>query len=110
MNKRLQTLKYIMADFIGAAIAWGLFYSFRKIYIEPIKFGHSIPFTLNEKFYYGIILIPSFWLLLYTLTATYKNIYRKSRLRELGQTLLLSIIGVIILFFTVILDDEVDTR
>jgi len=44
---------------------------------------------------------------LYALTGTYKNIYRKSRLRELGQTFMLTLIGVLIIFFALLLDDTV---
>jgi len=38
---------------------------------------------------------------------TYSRIYRKSRLKELGQTLLVTIIGVILIFFIILLDDSV---
>ncbi|MBK7183251.1 MAG: sugar transferase [Bacteroidetes bacterium] len=49
-------------------------------------------------FYWHVKLIE-FW--------SYKNIYRKSRLREVGQTLMLSIIGALSIFFTLLLDDEI---
>ena len=39
----------------------------------------------------------------------YKNIYRKSRLRELGQTFTSSILGVTVLFFAVLIDDFIVT-
>lgn len=107
MNKKLQALKYIIADFLTAACAWFLFYSFRKIYLEPIKFGYKVEYVFDEKFYLALAGIPLFWLLLYTLTGAYKNIYRKHRLPELGQTLLITVIGVLIIFLAFILDDEV---
>lgn len=107
MNKRLQVLKYIIADFTTAALAWSLFYIFRKLYIEPVKFGKPVPITFDSKFYWGLLLIPAFWLLYYYLTGAYRNIYRKSRLKEAGQTLLASLIGVIIIFFALLLDDQV---
>jgi exopolysaccharide biosynthesis polyprenyl glycosylphosphotransferase len=107
MNKRLQVLKYVSADFLTAALAWSVFYVFRKVYIEPVKFGKAVPVTFDSKFYWGLLLIPLFWLLFYYLTGTYRNIYRKSRLRELGQTLLYSLIGVIFIFFALLLDDQV---
>ena len=107
MNKRLQVLKYVLADFLTAAIAWSVFYVFRKVYIEPVKFGMAVPVTFDSKFYWGLLLIPLFWLLFYYLTGTYRNIYRKSRLKEVGQTFLYSMIGVIIIFFALLLDDQV---
>ena len=107
MNKKRQVLKYIVSDFVSAAVAWSLFYIYRKVFIEPIKFGYSIPITLDFKFIAGLIIIPSFWLLSYYLIGYYRDIYRKSRLTELGQTFFTSLIGVIIIFFALILDDTV---
>lgn len=107
MNKKLQVLKYLTADILSATIAWTLFYIFRKLYIETEKFGKPIPVTFDQQFYFGLILIPSMWIAMYYFTGTYKHIFRKSRLKEAGQTLLLSIIGVLVIFFVLLLDDEV---
>jgi len=107
MNKKLQTFKYLFADFSTATVAWTLFYAFRKLYIETEKFGAPVPLVFDAQFLWGLIFIPFFWLLIYYLTGTYKDVYRKSRLREIGQTLLISIIGVLIIFFTLLLDDEI---
>jgi len=46
-----------------------------------------------------------FWLFLYAVSGAYHRTYRKARMRELAQTLLLTTIGVIIIFFSLILDD-----
>jgi len=107
MNKKLQVFKYLFADFIAATAAWTLFYTFRKLYIETQKFGKPIPLIFDDQFLWGLLFIPLFWLLIYCLTGTYKDIYRKSRLKEIGQTILISIIGVLIIFFTLLLDDEI---
>ena len=106
-GKRLYIWLAVMADLLSAGAAWTLFYIFRKSQIETTKFGKIIPVEFNTNFYVALILIPVFWLFLYILTGTYKNIFRKSRLRELGQTILITLIGVIILFFTLLLDDEI---
>jgi exopolysaccharide biosynthesis polyprenyl glycosylphosphotransferase len=107
MNKKLQVLKYIFLDVASAAIAWTLFFIYRKEYIEPIKFGYDVPVEFDDNFYYALLLIPVYWIFLYFVVGTYKNIYRKSRLREFGQTLLISLIGTLILFFVLLLDDEI---
>jgi exopolysaccharide biosynthesis polyprenyl glycosylphosphotransferase len=109
MNKTLQVLKYIFADIFSAVTAWTLFYSFRKLYIESEKFGTHIPVIFDNQFFRGLMIVSVFWLALYILTGTYKNIYRKSRLREVGQTLLITLIGVIILFFILLLDDQIQS-
>lgn len=106
-HKATQTAKYVVSDFFSAAICWTLFFLYRKQYIEPEKFGYQIPVTLTQHYYLGLLIIPLFWLSLYYLTGYYNDIYRKSRLQELGKTLAISSLGVLIIFFTVILDDEI---
>jgi len=107
MDKKKQTIKYLIFDFASASIAWALFFLYRKEVIEPLKYGYDIPINLDLKFYFGIVLVPLFWLLIYYISGYYKNVYRKSRLIELGQTLTNTFIGVLIIFFTSILDDTV---
>ena len=106
-GKSLLILKHIIADLVTAASAWTLFYIFRKVYIERIKYGHEVPIEFGQKFFLGLVLVSAFWLLLYAATGAYNDVFRKSRLKELGQTLLISLIGIIIIFFTLILDDEI---
>ena len=107
MNNKLQTAKYLIADFFAAAISWTLFYIFRKEYVEPLKFGYDIPITFNERYYFGLILIPILWIILYYLTGYYRDIYRKSRLNDVVQSFLQSLIGVTVLFFLLLLDDVI---
>jgi exopolysaccharide biosynthesis polyprenyl glycosylphosphotransferase len=111
MNRRLQVTKYVIADFISAAIAWCLFFIYRKFSFESGMFEHITEVITDPNFYLGIAVVPAFWLVMYAVVGTYssKNIYRKSRLRELSQTLLMTLIGVIIIFFALILDDVVIT-
>lgn len=107
MNKKIHTAKYIVFDILSSATAWSLFYIFRKIKIESSKFGYTIPVEFGIRFYLGLFLIPLFWVLIYYSTGYYKDTYRKSRLKELWQTFSTSIVGVTIIFFALILDDEV---
>ncbi len=107
MNKQLHTLKYLIFDFFAAIISWSSFYVYRKIYIDPVKFGDKVPIDFNYKFILGVIIIPIFWMLLYYLSGYYKDIYRKSRLKELAQTFFTILIGTTIIFFTSILDDQI---
>ncbi len=107
MNKTRQVIKYLLSDTIAAASAWVLFFTYRKVNIESVKYGIKIPVIYDQKFQEGLIGVTVFWILLYALTGTYRNIYRKSRLRELGQTFLITLIGVLILFFALLLDDTI---
>jgi len=106
MNKSLQVFKYLVADFVAAALAWGLFFAYRKFSYSPdIDLWKSV--ISDEKFIYGIIIIPFAWVLFYLILGNYKRIYHKSRLKEIGQTLGATIIGVTLLFFVLIIDDLV---
>jgi len=107
MNKRLQTAKYIISDLIAAGLSWGLFYILRKKLIESDFFGYQIDINYDNKFYLGLSVIPFFWLFLNYLSGYYKDVYHRSRLKELGQTIAITVIGIIIIFFTLLLDDYV---
>jgi len=107
MNKKLQVIKYLVADLLSAFLAWGIFFYSRKITVDHQSFHLKEQILIDNNLYLGLILIPVFWLVLYLLIGTYYKIYRKSRLKELGQTILTSIIGVILIFFVVLLDDDV---
>lgn len=105
MSKKVQVTKYLFFDLFAAATSWVLFYIYRKVYIEPQYFGISVPLEFTERFYLALIFIPVFWLTFYYITGYYSNIYRKSRLLELGQTFITSLTGVVIIFFSLMLDD-----
>ena len=103
MNKKLQVFKYLLADLASACSAWTFFYVFRKQYIETEKYGKEVPLEFDTQFWTGLLFVSLFWILIYYLTGTYRNIYRKSRLKETGQIFLISVIGVLILFFALLL-------
>ena len=107
MNKNLQTFKYIIFDIISSIISWSIFYMFRKLIIESQKYGFQIPIEFTTKFYLGISILPFFWLLLHYLSGYYNDIFRKSRLQELGKTFTTILFGTIIIFFSLLLDDEI---
>lgn len=107
MNRKLQVLKYVLLDLLSAWIAWSLFFLFRKYSPEAPLHENLGEIYVDANYYLGIIIIPIFWLVLYVMIGTYRKVYRKSRVKELGQTLLITLIGVIIIFFALILDDTV---
>lgn len=98
-NKSLQTLKYLVFDALAAAIAWAFFFYYRTVFVEEGVFSQ------NNTFYLGISSLSVGWILFYTLLGNYKNIYRKSRLKELGNTFVTSLVGVTVLFFVILIDD-----
>ncbi|NQX90743.1 MAG: sugar transferase [Flavobacteriales bacterium] len=107
MNRGLQVVKYLIADWISASIAWVILYVFRKKFLEVSRFGKELPLEFDENFFYGLLFVPLFWIALYIIAGQYTEIYRKHRLKEVGQTLLMSIIGVVVIFFVLLLDDQI---
>ncbi len=108
MNRRRQRLKYILADYFTALFAWIFFFFYRKHYLDPSAHGQLTKgFDFDQNFFLGVLTIPLFWMTLYALSGSYKNVYRRYRLKDLGQTLLITVIGVLFLFFTLLLDDEI---
>lgn len=76
--------------------------------MEPVDVFVDLSIVVEDKnFWIGIIVIPMCWLLLYLMAGAYRNVYTKSRVRELGQTVLTTLIGAIVLFFAIILDDYI---
>ena len=107
MNRKKQVAKYVIFDILSAAATWFIFFTFRKKLIEPAKFGYPVPLEYDDRFFFGLILIPIFWISLYALLGMYKNIFRRHRVKELGQVMFSTVIGVIVLFFSVLIDDQI---
>jgi len=107
LNRRRFAIEYLLSDFICSGLVWTLFYIFRKIFIEPAKFGYSVPVEFGNHFWLAIIILPTYWVVFYWLSGSYRNISKKSRIKELFTTAIISFIGTIIIFFLLLLDDEV---
>jgi len=103
MSGRIWALLFIFFDWLTALFSWSIFFYFRKSLIE------NEPFNFGESFFLGVFFIPISWVLLYALQGTYNETRRMFRLRILNLTLLSSIAGSILIFFTLLLDDYVKT-
>lgn len=106
-NKIKQTAKYVVTDWFCALIAWTLFFCFRKFNEDPNFTDNYQQIFHDSNFIIGIIGVPLLWLALHTVSGYYNNIFSKSRLKELGQTIFVTLIGVLILFFVTIIDDVI---
>lgn len=106
-NKKRQTIKYVVTDWSCALIAWTLFFLYRKNNEDPNFLEHYQLVFQDPNFIVGIIGVPIFWVLLYTISGYYNNVFSKSRLKELGQTSLMTLLGVVVLFFATIIDDHI---
>ncbi|NVK26491.1 MAG: sugar transferase [Flavobacteriia bacterium] len=106
-NTRKQVALYLLFDAISALTAYSALYTFRKEYIEPEVFSVS-HLEWDNMFFYGLISTTLYWLLIYILLGFYKDIWRRSRLKEIFQTLGSNVLGSIVIFFALILNDFVE--
>ena len=108
MEKK-QRLKYIISDTLTAMVAWSLLFLFRKVALEHTGFSDVADVFIDSNYWLGLILVPAGWLTLYTIQGTYRNVLRRARLTEFLDTLLASLIGVVIIFFLLLVDDHIST-
>lgn len=101
----INIVAYALCDWLSAAIAWLLFYGLRKQLLRETHTGIS-EWLSDKRLFQGLVFIPLCWLLFYIVTGTYHSLYKKSRLAEAGKTFLVSIFGVLVIFFLFLLDDR----
>lgn len=97
----------MITDALSASVSWYLLFYFRKLCIEGNEEVGFQVFSKDTNFLLGLLVLPLVWLAFHSLTGFYRHIYRRSRLRELRNTFLTSIIGCTVLFFVFLLDDYV---
>ncbi|NLN74386.1 MAG: sugar transferase [Bacteroidales bacterium] len=108
MNRKRQNAKYVFFDYLTAIVTWCLFFVFRKHSFNPDVFDNfNEQILMDKNLYIGIVIIPIFWLIMYVFSGYYRKAYRKSRLKELEQTFLITLLGTLIIFFAIILDDVI---
>jgi exopolysaccharide biosynthesis polyprenyl glycosylphosphotransferase len=103
MKKKYFWNLYLFFDFISAGSSWILFNYFRKTYIEKYNF------EVNYKLIISTFFISLFWILLYSIFGNYRNVYKKYRLKEITQIISQTFIGIILIFFTFLLDDNINS-
>ena len=101
MHSKFWRVLFISTDWLTAFLSWSIFFYLRKTWIEDADFYP------NNSFYIGIGIVPIAWLFLYYLQGTYIEIKRIYRLRAITFTLSASIFGSLIIFFSLLLDDQV---
>lgn len=104
-QRKLELIIYRTGDFIAALLAWFLFFVYRKQTENP---SISLDQILGDKkLWQGLILIPIIWMVIYSIFDKYRDIYRYSRFETLKSTFFTTFLGVLLLFFSVLMDDKV---
>jgi polysaccharide biosynthesis protein PslA len=103
-GRKIHITWYVLSDYISAILSWIILYFTRRLLLhEPVFIDNSL--FLNNRFWFGILMIPAGWIIFYALIGTYHSLYKKSRLNEFSITALSSLIGCTILFFAIVIND-----
>lgn len=105
-SKRLHSIWYLLGDYIAAILAWILLFFIRRYLLHEPIFLRDGSLYLNDRFWWGITLIPVTWVVFYSLLGSYNSLYRKSYLTEFTYTFVLSLIGCTIIFFAIVINDH----
>lgn len=109
MESKKQRGKYVLGDFLMSALGWGLFYFYRRYFVD-IYNSETVAFPFLElKFYIELVVIPLFWLFVFYISGYYDHLFHKSRISGFFQTFFSVVVGSGILFFIMILNDTVVT-
>lgn len=95
----------MLSDFLTAALSWILFWAIRHKTLLQTNFGKALTFMQPIDFIEGLLLLPLAWLLLYYLSGTYFDLYRKSRISEIYRTFISCFIGSLLLSFALVSND-----
>jgi exopolysaccharide biosynthesis polyprenyl glycosylphosphotransferase len=106
--KRRAIRQLVLLDYVAAVSAWVLFWVYRHWLLAQSNPAHTMTPFGTRDWLFGLLLVPAGWLLLYLLSGTYFDLYRKSRLHEVNRTLVSCIIGTVIISVTVFANDQTD--
>lgn len=102
MNRTRKTLIYLLSDACISYVVWLLFFYIRAAENHEIEADtDKIIQQLKNAIY-----ISSFWILVYALAGLYRKPYKRSRLKDLSQIFKFTLLGGLIIFFVLFLDDE----
>lgn len=102
-RKQPELILYRFLDWLMASLSWLLFFAYRKKMEQPDV--ELLEIMNDPKLLLGLVIIPFAWLILYSVFDKYQDIYRYSRLATLRRTFSLSLVGCLVIFFTIMLDD-----
>jgi exopolysaccharide biosynthesis polyprenyl glycosylphosphotransferase len=110
MKDKIRIFRYLFFDFLSALLAWQLFNIFRfSICRQTINFPNLTDFLISYKSFWLSLIIPLFWLVLYYFNGYYARPRRKTNLGDLLNTALCTLLGVLAIFFLVVINDYPET-
>jgi len=98
MNSRRQHIATILIDIFTINLAYLAYYAFR------IRSGW-IPYSIEPELLLPMIIICVYWLIWFSLFGLYRLWYEQSRIDEILTIIRSTVVGSLVLFFIIFLDD-----
>lgn len=105
MNQTSQRLKYILGDLLATAAGWTAFYVYRFDVTGYMTYPSLEAFLSAETVRMSLITAPMLWMALYAMSGYYRNPFFKSHLEELQTTAMTVLVGTMVCFFSMVIDD-----
>lgn len=107
-----QRIKYVIGDYISTNIAWLLFNIVRFYFLDKnaVEYGSLSTFLNSQQLLIGQIVIPLIMIIIFFLSGYYNKVFLKSRLQEIITTFSTSFIGMIIIYFIILINDQIPDR
>lgn len=111
MQTARQRLKYLIADYVSANLAWALF-NVLRFFTLPYNYPHI---SLSAYYTYpniilGQIFFPLMMVGIYAISGYYNYVFFKSRLNDVLNAAGCAFAGAIVIFFTAIFNDKFADR
>lgn len=105
ISDKLQRLKYVLADFFTANVAWFTYNCFRFQLGGVRGYTHIGDFLSSGMILVGQVAFPLLMMCVYYLSGYYNEVFRKSRLAELVTTIKSAAVNTLLAFFIALIND-----
>lgn len=104
--KPSQLYRYVLSDLAASIITWWIFTWYRRNKLHESHTG--LWEMIHDAFFQAsVIVIPIVWVCFFLIAGFYRqSLYKRSRLNELTSTFIACLIGCLLIFFSVILNDR----
>lgn len=112
ISEKLQRLKYVICDYIATNVAWVLFNIVRYYFLDTnrLEYESLEVFLLSHQLVLGQIIFPLLMLGIFYLSGYYNKVFLKSRLQEIVVTFSTSFVGMLVIYFIAIINDNIPDR
>lgn len=105
MNQTRQRITYILCDLLAVTAGWVLFYVYRFDVTGFMTASTLQDFLTLRSVQNSLVAGPLAWMLLFAFSGYYQKVYFKSYIEELRVTFLTCLVGCLVAFFVMVIDD-----